>query len=171
VAAPLVRLVADADAEALLALRLVNREHFRIAEPYRPDVFFTLGPQRAVIAEAEGTMLGAFDGAEMLGYARLSNIVRGAFDNAYLGYAVGAEHAGRGLGTLLVRHAVKRAWELRLHRVQAAVRTDNPASLRVLKKAGFRREGLALRYLHLDGAWRDHVIHAVTREDPFDLPG
>ena len=39
-----------------------------------------------------------------------------------------------------------------------------------MEKAGFRREGLALNYLELDGAWRDHILHAVTREDPFDLP-
>ena len=115
-------------------------------------------------------MLAAFDGDAMIGYARLSNLVRGAFDNAYLGYAVSREHGGRGIGTLLVRHAVKLAWDLGLHRVQAAVRTDNPGSLRVMEKAGFRREGIALRYLNLDGEWRDHVLHAVTREDPFDLP-
>ena len=169
-AAPLIRPVAERDAEALLGLRLANRDHFQIGEPRRPDVFFTLDPQRALIAEAAGTLLGAFDGDALLGYARLSNVVRGAFDNAYLGYAVGREHGGRGTGTLLVRHAVGLAWQLGLHRVQAAVRTDNPASLRVLEKAGFRREGLALRYLHLDGAWRDHVLHAVTREDPFELP-
>lgn len=170
-ATPLVRLVAASDAEALLALRRANRDHFQIAEPRRPDSFFTLEPQRSLLAESTGTMVAAFgDGGAMLGYARLSNVVRGAFDNAYLGYAVGRAHGGRGIGTLLVRHAVARAWELGLHRVQAAVRTDNPASLRVMEKAGFRREGLALRYLNLDGAWRDHVLHAVTREDPFEAP-
>lgn len=168
--APPIRPVAESDAEALLALRLANRDHFQIGEPRRPEPFFTLDPQRALIAESAGTLLGAFDGDALLGYARLSNIVRGAFDNAYLGYAVGREHDGRGIGTLLVRHAVALAWQLGLHRVQAAVRTDNPASLRVLAKVGFRREGIALRYLHLDGAWRDHIIHAVTREDPVELP-
>ena len=158
------------DARALLSLRLANRDHFQIAEPRRPEVFFTLNQQRALIADSSGMLLGAFDGDELLGYARLSNIVRGAFDNAYLGYAVGREHNNRGVGTLLVRHAVMLAWQLGLHRVQAAVRTDNPASLRVMEKAGFRREGLALRYLHLDGDWRDHVLHAITREDPFEPP-
>ena len=164
------RLTEPGDAGAFLALRLDNREHFQIGEPRRPDSFFTLEPQRALLAESAGMMVGAFDGGEMLGYARLSNVVRGAFDNAYLGYAATRRRGGQGIGTLLVRHAVALAWDRGLHRVQAAVRTDNPASLRVMEKVGFRREGLALRYLNLDGAWRDHVLHAITREDPFEAP-
>lgn len=165
-----IRPVEARDAGALLALRLANREHFVTGEPHRPEPFFTEHEQRTAIDDARGRMLGAFEGGELVGYARLSNVVRGAFDNAYLGYAVGHAHGGRGVATLLVRHAVALAWTEGLHRVQAAVRTDNPASMRVLEKAGFRREGLALRYLKLDGAWRDHVLFAMTREDPFDPP-
>lgn len=164
-------LTAD-DAPALAALRRAEREHFQIAEARHPDAFFTADRQRAILAAADGLMLGAFagDGGDVVGFARLSNVVMGAFRNAYLGYMVARGHNGRGIATLLVRHAVAVAWERDLHRVQAAVRTDNPASLRVLAKAGFRREGLALRYLELDGAWRDHVLHAITREDPFEAP-
>ncbi len=162
-------LTAD-DAPALLAMRRANREHFQIAEPRHPESFFTLERQRALIDGAQGLLVGPFADGELVGFARLSNVVLGAFHNAYLGYMVAREHNGRGVGTLLVRHAVQLAWDRDLHRVQAAVRTDNPASMRVLEKVGFRREGLALRYLHLDGAWRDHVLHAITREDPFAAP-
>ena len=158
------------DAAALLELRLANRDHFQIAEPRQPPSWFTLETQRDRLAGSDGLMLGVFDGDDLAGYVRLSNIVLGAFRNAYLGYATDAGRAGRGLGTLLVRHAVQLAWERGLHRVQAAVRTDNPASMRVLEKVGFRREGLALNYLNLDGAWRDHVLHAITVEDPFEAP-
>lgn len=165
-----VRPLARGDAAALLELRLANRDHFQIAEPRQPPLWFTLHTQRERLAAADGLMLGIFDGDDLAGYARLSNVVLGAFRNAYLGYATDGERAGRGLGTLLVRHAVQLAWDRGLHRVQAAVRTDNPPSMRVLEKVGFRREGLALKYLHLDGAWRDHVLHAITREDPFDPP-
>jgi ribosomal-protein-alanine N-acetyltransferase len=158
------------DAAALLRLREANRAHFQIAEPRHPPDFFTVERQRAIVAASDGLMPGAFADGELVGFARLSNIVLGAFRNAYLGYMVGRDHNGRGIGTLLVRHAVALAWDRELHRVQAAVRTDNPGSLRVMEKAGFRREGLALRYLELDGAWRDHVLHAITREDPFEAP-
>ena len=54
---------------------------------------------------------------------------------------------------------------LGLHRVQAAVMPNNPASLRVLDKAGFRREGLAERYLQIAGVWADHVLFATTVEE------
>ncbi|HEX8083900.1 MAG TPA: GNAT family protein [Solirubrobacteraceae bacterium] len=158
------------DAPALLRMRRENRAHFQIAEPRQPEAFFTLDRQRDLVAGADGLIVGAFAGDELAGFARLSNVVLGAFRNAYLGYMVAEAHTGRGIGTLLVRHAVALAWDRGLHRVQAAVRTDNPGSLRVMEKAGFRREGLALRYLHLDGAWRDHVLHAITREDPFERP-
>ena len=153
-----------------MALRLANRDHFQIAEPRHPPEFFSVERQRDLIAGADGLLLGAYADDELVGFVRLSNIVLGAFRNAYLGYMVGRSHNGRGIGTLLVRHAVALAWERGLHRVQAAVRTDNPGSLRVMEKAGFRREGLALRYLELDGAWRDHILHAITREDPFEAP-
>ena len=158
------------DAPALLRLREANRDHFQIAEPRHPRSFLTVERQRALLAETDGLMPGAFAAGELIGFARLSNVVLGAFRNAYLGYMVARDHHGRGVGTLLVRHAVSLAWARGLHRVQAAVRTDNPASLRVMEKAGFRREGIALRYLELDGAWRDHVLHAITREDPFEAP-
>ncbi|MGH3942516.1 MAG: GNAT family N-acetyltransferase, partial [Pseudonocardiaceae bacterium] len=52
-----------------------------------------------------------------------------------------------------------------LHRVEATVRPENKASLRVLTKLGFRDEGLLVRYLEVDGAWRDHCLLAVTREE------
>lgn len=162
-------LTAD-DTPALLRMREENRAHFQIAEPRHPEAFFTIARQREIIVGADGLLLGAFDGGRLVGFARLSNVVLGAFHNAYLGYMVARSHNGRGIGTLLVRHAVALAFARGLHRVQAAVRTDNPGSLRVMEKAGFRREGLALRYLELDGAWRDHVLHAITREDPFEAP-
>ncbi len=52
-----------------------------------------------------------------------------------------------------------------LHRVEATVRPENAASLRVLEKLGFRHEGLFRRYLDVDGAWRDHHCFALTTED------
>ena len=79
----------------------------------------------------------------VLGRVQLSAIVRGAFDNAYLGYWCDREHLGRGLVTEAVRAVVGCAFELlALHRVQAAVMPGNAPSLRVLAKVGFRREGL-----------------------------
>ena len=115
--------------------------------------------------------LGAFDrDGSLAGLFALNEIVRGVFQSAYASWQVGAGHMGRGLATEGVRGLLDIAFEdapegLALHRVQANVMPSNAASLRVAEKAGFRREGLALRYLKIAGAWEDHVMLALTREE------
>ncbi len=101
-----------------------------------------------------------------MGRLTLSQVFRKAFRNCYLGYWVGREHNGRGYATEAVRLSVDYAFgELGLHRVQANVMTKNRRSARVLEKAGFRKEGLALRYLCIAGAWEDHDTYALTAEE------
>jgi ribosomal-protein-alanine N-acetyltransferase len=56
-------------------------------------------------------------------------------------------------------------FELRLHRIEVAIRPENTASLRVVEKLGIAEFGYAPRYLHIDGDWRDHRLFAITRED------
>jgi [ribosomal protein S5]-alanine N-acetyltransferase len=160
------------DAEAMLGLRLRNREHFLSGEPAHEESFFTLAEQRAVLRtaaaeRAAGTRLlfGVFEDDELAGYVALSQIFRGGFQNAYLGYAVDHDRCGRGLATAAVRDAVEHAWSIGLHRVQANVLPENAASRRVLEKNGFRPEGRALRYLHIGGRWADHDMFAVTVEE------
>jgi ribosomal-protein-alanine N-acetyltransferase len=103
---------------------------------------------------------------EILGRVALGGIQRGALLNAHVGYWIDAAHEGRGLMTEAVREVTTFAFEsLGLHRVQAAVMPRNPGSHRVLEKVGYRREGLALRYLFIAGAWEDHVLYALTREE------
>jgi len=55
--------------------------------------------------------------------------------------------------------------ELRLHRIEIVIRPENAASLRVVEKLGFRREGARPRFLHIDGAWRDHEVFALYAEE------
>lgn len=102
----------------------------------------------------------------LIGRVVLSEVARGPFQNAYLGYWIDHRHQGRGLTTESVRLTTRFAFEaLDLHRVQAAVIPHNAASRRVLGKIGYREEGVSLRYLSIAGAWQDHVIYAMTRED------
>jgi ribosomal-protein-alanine N-acetyltransferase len=109
------------------------------------------------------------DEARVIGRVTLGGILRGAFQNAYLGYWIDAEQQGRGLMTEAVRATTTFAFgAAALHRVQAAVMPSNKASLRVLEKAGYRREGSAARYLCIAGAWEDHVLFAVTTEEWHD---
>jgi ribosomal-protein-alanine N-acetyltransferase len=105
-------------------------------------------------------------GEPLIGYLRLSEVVRRPFQNAYLGYWMAADRQGAGLMTEAVRLATGFAFrEAGLHRIQAAVIPRNAGSRRVLLKAGFREEGIALRYLEIAGRWEDHVLHAITREE------
>jgi ribosomal-protein-alanine N-acetyltransferase len=74
--------------------------------------------------------------------------------------------AGGGVSTAAVALSVDHAFgPVGLHRIEATVRPENAASLRVLAKLGFRDEGLLRRYLEVDGAWRDHRLLAVTRDE------
>jgi ribosomal-protein-alanine N-acetyltransferase len=102
----------------------------------------------------------------IIGRLGLGGVMRGVFQNGYLGYWIDESFQGRGLMTEAVRAMTTFAFdELGLHRVQAAVMPNNARSLRVLDKAPFRREGLAERYLCIAGRWEDHVLFAVTKEE------
>lgn len=160
------------DAQAMLDLRLRNREHFLTGEPLRPDSWFTLDAQRRALEaaaqeRAAGTreLFGVIEDDVVAGYVSLSQIFRGAFQSCYLGYAIDRERSGEGLGTAAVAAAVEHAWEIGLHRVQANVIPTNTGSRRVLEKNGFRHEGTALRYLHIGGRWADHDMFAKTVEE------
>ena len=100
------------------------------------------------------------------GASRWATSSRGAWRNATLGYWVAAAAGGRGHGTDAARLICAFAFEhAGLHRVQPAVIPRNVRSIRVVEKAGFRREGRALRYLNIAGRWEDHEIFAMTLED------
>jgi ribosomal-protein-alanine N-acetyltransferase len=103
---------------------------------------------------------------QLAGQLTVGNVVRGAFNSAYVGYWVDAAVAGRGVMPAALALAVDHCFGLvGLHRVEANIRPENAASRRVVEKLGFRQEGLHRRYLAIDGAYRDHIGYAVTRED------
>lgn len=101
------------------------------------------------------------------GHVMVGNIVREPLLSAYVGYWVDARIGGRGVITAAVALVVDHCFGPGgLHRLEATVRPENAASLRVLEKLGFREEGLLRRYLDVDGAWRDHLCFAMTAEEP-----
>jgi ribosomal-protein-alanine N-acetyltransferase len=102
----------------------------------------------------------------LVGGATLSQVRRGAAQAATLGYWVGAPYQNRGYTTEAVHTLVHYAFEdLSLHRVEAACQPENHASQAVLRKGGFEYEGRARAYLRINGAWRDHLLFARTREE------
>lgn len=170
-----IRAFALGDVDELVALRVRNRAFNTPFEPRRSDGFFTPAGQRAEIVRDRDEWLAdrmyAFAIVEraterIRGRVGLANIVRGAWDNATLGYFVDEAVNGRGIATEAVGLALRFAFgPARLHRVQAAVMPHNERSARVLVKNGFRKEGFAPRYLRLAGGWRDHDLYAITVEE------
>jgi ribosomal-protein-alanine N-acetyltransferase len=101
----------------------------------------------------------------IVGVFNLSQIFLGNFRSAYLGYWVGAGFAGRGYMTEGMRLVLRQAFvALRLHRVEANIQPGNHASLRLVRRCGFRREGYSPRYLKIRGRWRDHERWAILAE-------
>jgi ribosomal-protein-alanine N-acetyltransferase len=100
------------------------------------------------------------------GQVTVNNIVRGSAQFASVGYWLDQEYAGRGVMpcavALVIDHCFGAAG---LHRIEVAIRPENSNSLRVVEKLDLREVGYAPKFLHIDGAWRDHRIYAVTAEE------
>lgn len=105
------------------------------------------------------------DGA-FAGQVTVSNVVRGSAQLANLGYWIDEAVAGRGLMPRAVAVVIDHCFTAAaLHRIEIAVRPENSNSLRVVEKLGLHEVGFAPHFLHIDGAWRDHRIFAVTVEE------
>ena len=151
-----------------------NREHFARWDPPFPPAFYTVelqaerlarGAQAFDDASALRYWLSPRDApARVIGQVQVSTIVRGAFQNGMLGYSLDQACEGRGLMSEALRAVIDEVFSPRvnLHRLQANHRPENTRSAAVLRRAGFREEGLARDYLFIDGAWRDHVMTALT---------
>ncbi|MFJ4774775.1 GNAT family N-acetyltransferase [Streptomyces sp. NPDC088762] len=156
------------DAAALAEGFARNRAYMAPCEPVRPEAYYTERGQRAriggLLAERDGGRLVPYVFAEtatgaIIGAINLGSIERGPLCSGGVGYWVDQAWHGKGLATAAVEEVCRVARdELGLHRVEAGTLLDNAASQRVLTKAGFEPFGVAPRYLHVNGAWRDHRL-------------
>ncbi|MFA9386677.1 MAG: GNAT family N-acetyltransferase [Methyloceanibacter sp.] len=102
----------------------------------------------------------------LVGGVTLCNVRRGVTQSCTLGYWIGAQYAQQGYMTAAVRAVVPFVFDsLDLHRLEAACLPANTASMRLLEKTGFKREGLARRYLRINGGWQDHLLYALLDSD------
>lgn len=102
----------------------------------------------------------------LAGQLTVSGIVGGSASWGQIGYWIDQKLAGRGIIPTAVALAVDYCFQvMSLHRIEIAIRPENTKSLRVVAKLGFRPEGLRPRYLHIDGAWRDHLVFALNAEE------
>jgi [ribosomal protein S5]-alanine N-acetyltransferase len=137
----------------------LSRSNFRRRlRQYHREIREDLGYAYLIFRDADSRLVGGLN---------VSNVRRGIAQAASIGYWTGAPFAGHGLMTDAVRTIVHYGFDtLRLHRLEAACLPSNVASQRVLEKAGFKREGLARRYLKINGEWQDHDLFALLSDDP-----
>ena len=113
-----------------------------------------------------GYGFGIFCGQQLAGEINLSSVQRGAFQSGYVGYWVDQAQAGHGYCPEAVVAVCRYAFEeLALHRLQLSIVPRNRASRRVVEKLGLRDEGVAVRYLQINGRWEDHIRYAITSEE------
>jgi len=165
------RQVAAGDQDEFLALARasVGLHHPWYSMPMTPEEF------RSYLARydrpsTEGFLVRLRDGDGIAGVVTIDSIVRGRFQSATLSYAAFAPAAGRGYMSEGLALVLEYAFtELRLHRLEANIQPANQASLRLIRRLGFRQEGYSPDMLFIDGAWRDHERWAITR-DMTDFP-
>lgn len=164
------------DGSAWGRIRLRDRDYLERWEPTAPGSWDDRHGSSAWLVQWAGLRWIARRGrclpfaitvdGQFAGQLTIGSISRGSLRSAWIGYWVGSDRAGGGVATAAVALAVDHAFgRAGLHRLQATVRPENAASLRVLVKAGFRKEGLFERYLDVAGGWRDHLCFAITEEE------
>ena len=133
----------------------------------RPASFHSLVWRLNRQARAGTTMPFAVEvDGRFVGQVTVNNVVRGSAQFASVGYWLDHEYAGRGIMPRAVAMVIDHCFGgAGLHRVEIAIRPENSNSLRVVEKLGLHEVGYAPRFLHIDGAWRDHRIYAVTAEE------
>jgi RimJ/RimL family protein N-acetyltransferase len=110
-----------------------------------------------LVLSEEGDIAGVFN---------LNEIVRGAFQSAYLGFYAVQGYAGKGVMSAGLKQVLARAFhEMGLHRLEANIQPDNSRSINLVTNNGFKKEGFSPRYLKINGQWRDHERWAMTYED------
>lgn len=164
---------AAADRREYLALRDASREHLAPWEPTPPPGVHVFGARvfdrilKTACTETSRRFLVLHaDSGAIVGQVSLNNIVRGAFQSCHLGYWIGHAHTRKGYMREALSLAITHAFDaLNLHRVEANIMPSNKPSKALVKSLAFRYEGLARRYLNIDGDWRDHERWTITREE------
>ena len=124
---------------------------------YREDFARGVSVAFFIFENQSGTLLGGIT---------LGNIRHGVAQSGHIGYWLGERFAGRGYMAEALELLAGHAFEtLKLHRIEAACIPANARSIRVLEKAGFRREGLLRSYLRINGVWQDHYLYAMIADD------
>ncbi|MYN17417.1 GNAT family N-acetyltransferase [Rugamonas sp. FT107W] len=159
------------DGARLLAYRERNRAHLEPWEPKRTGQFYTLqaveeqlGRMERLVEEKSALfwLLQLPDSDEVVGECAFTNIVRGPFQACHLGFSLDSRHTGKGLMHEALAAAIAHMFEVHgPHRIMANHQPSNTSSEKLLHRLGFEREGLAKKYLKINGRWADHVLTSL----------
>jgi ribosomal-protein-alanine N-acetyltransferase len=161
--------------QAMVDFLVANRGHFIAWDPPAPEGQGTVQYWRSQTLKslmefqsgsAERFVLSLRDDpGHIIGVTNFSQIARGPFQAAILGYKIAASDEGKGLMHEALQSAIGYVFnKLRLHRIQANYIPSNVRSGRLLARLGFAIEGYAKDYLFINGAWRDHILTALTNQ-------
>jgi len=160
------------DVRPLRKLLLKDRDWLRPWEATTPGIRYPLDVRqlvKALISQSKkeiGLAWVVLVDDEIAGQLNVANILHGSVGSATMGYWISRDFAGRNAIPIACALGIDYLFEqVGLHRVEIDIRPENAASLRVVEKLGMRREGLKERFIHIDGAWRDHLIFAITKEE------
>lgn len=169
-----VRPLSRRDARAWREVRLRNADWLRPwdatvppGSQQRPKTFGALTRSLGKAARRGQAMPFAIDvRGTFAGQITVNNIVRGSAQFASIGYWIDSAQAGAGVVPTAVAMVIDHCFQVAgLHRIEICIRPENSNSLRVVEKLEIREVGFAPRFLHIDGAWRDHRIYAITVEE------
>ncbi len=161
------------DASEVLSYYIRNEAHLQPYEPLRNQNFYTIEEQKKNIGEnyiqfLNGTSIsfGIFRTGNLIGKIQITNILLGAFRNAFIGYSIDEREQGKGYMKEALRIVSNYAFdEMELHRLEASTLVDNIKSKAVLKACGFKEIGISEKYLFINGVWQDHSIFYSIREN------
>ncbi|MGV2068385.1 GNAT family N-acetyltransferase [Agrobacterium sp. 22-226-1] len=155
-----------ADAEALIdANRESTAYHSPWVKPFVDHEGFDAWYGRTLTGPNLGYVAREAEGDTIVGVVNLTEIVWGVFRSAYLSFYGMVGWSRKGVMTEAVRCACRHAFDdLGLHRLEANIQPENVASLALIKRVGFRKEGFSPQYLRISGSWRDHERWALLAD-------
>ncbi len=151
-----------------------NKDFFKDYDPLRSPKFYTLAEQVKILYHErqqfrKGSDIRLFiflkEDDKLIGCISLSNIIGGVFMNCYLGYKLHKDYLRKGYMEEALTEVIDYAFNtLRLHRIEANIMPFNEASIKLVEKLNFKREGLAPKYLKINGNWEDHVHYSLIND-------
>jgi len=170
-----IRTFQEKDAQSLTGLVSRNKYFWSTYEPLQRPEYYKVDAQYKKIQESLYLMdskreftFGIYElrTNNLIGHIALYAVKRLPYSSAFVGYAMDEIYIGKGIVTEAVKMVVRFAFEqVGLHRVEAYVSTQNSASIRVLEKSGFQREGLLRKLLYINGQWVDHYMYACLEDE------